>query len=122
MPQESAPTEPTRKVNRLEQKQYYQLYKWLESRIGGFTPGVTQEEVAALASTGLGFEVTLWHIRGALETCGMILPTPEKDSDRQLRELKILLTDLITVPGAYSAESGEVRALDELHRRAKELS
>lgn len=91
-----------RTMERLSQAEYYKLYKWLERRFeandaDSFQPGVTPFYVAELATAALGFKVTEWVIRGALETCGFTLPVAKQQltTEQKVAKLTMIVNDLI---------------------------
>lgn len=63
-----------RTFNRLEQKEYYKLYKWLEEHIHNLAPGVTCAQIADMVRKDCAFDCTEWHVKGGLTTCGLSLP------------------------------------------------
>lgn len=87
---------PAKNVNRLDQREYYRLYRWLEDHIKSFQPGVTRGFIAVQASSDLGFTCTGWHIKGALETCGLELPgVPSQRANEE--KIRILAKYLVEV-------------------------
>lgn len=121
-----------RNMNRLDQSEYWRLYKWLEKRLGengeGFAPGTTNAQAAAVAENSLGFKITEWHIKGALETTGLALPPAVKPLDLAAVHEKVMkvaqatadaLDVLLLWNGAGLSVSDMAALRDELRELSK---
>jgi hypothetical protein len=115
-----------RTMERLSQGEYYRLYKWLEApdTQAGWAPGVGNAAVAAVATEELGFKVTEWIMRGALETCGLTLPPLKRvvPADEAVRKLAVAVDALLVLAAlAPNATQATVENLQRLSAGLREL-
>lgn len=107
-----------RLLNRLNQAEYYKLYRWLESVWSEVQPVTTRAQLAQRATTVLGFEIGEFHIKGALETMGLSIPQAKKVAsvDQSLYVLAQVVTLLVNEVPLLGQKVPE-----ELYRQLKDL-
>lgn len=96
----------------------------LEPAQRAWAPGIERAAVAAVASEELGFTVTEWIVRGALETCGLVLPVAKRHlpAEEKIEKLAQCVGDLCDGLLLYlPLDEPSRRALTGLRDEVKEL-
>lgn len=108
-------------LNRLEQAEYFKLYKWIEAVWSEISkePGILRATIAQRATGALGFTITEHHIFGALKSMGLELPGVKRvvKTDEAVKTLAQTLLMLISEIPLLAAKVPQ-----EIFDAVKELS
>lgn len=95
----TAPKSVEKTIQRTTQAQHFKLCSWLQTVFPTFKAGITNEEVAAMANESLKFDtitaINRYHIRGALETLELKLPTESLVGEDLIQDQLRTLTEAV---------------------------
>lgn len=95
----TAPKSVEKTIQRTTQAQHFKLCSWLQTVFPTLRAGITNEEVAAMANESLKFDtitaINRYHIRGALETLELKLPTESLVGEDLIQDQLRTLTEAV---------------------------